>query len=201
MLQDKDCILLCPDPGRSSPQLSQWHDIADRVDDLSRFQRIEKYHSFPIWKDAHHHTLWGLCLELFLQWRIHMLSLHGLLFWLQLIMVTQHLITSNDVIQGIVTSSLVWVQCVSIRGTHLEQTLQYSNVATIVSSALNLLFSSKHSSLVVIYDLCGWADWDTLHFMVWQLCMTIQNMACLLCGCCHCWNAPPTVLTSTVWSP
>jgi len=34
-----------------------------------------------------------------------------------------------------------------------------------------------------------------------KICMAIWNMACLSC-CCHpCWNAPPTVLSSTVWSP
>jgi hypothetical protein len=33
----------------------------------------------------------------------------------------------------------------SIRGTHLAQTLRYSNVATIVFNALKPIFSSVHS--------------------------------------------------------
>ena len=38
------------------------------------------------------------------------------------------------------------------------------------------------------------AYWDTLHFMVWQLCMAVQNVTCLSRHYCHCWNAPPTTL-------
>jgi hypothetical protein len=39
---------------------------------------------------------------------------------------------------------------VSIRGIHLAQNLRYSNVATIASNALQPIFSSLHSFLVVI---------------------------------------------------
>ena len=41
-------------------------------------------------------------------------------------------------------------------------------------------------------DLCEWADEDVLHLMVWQLWMTIWNMACISCPCFHCWNTPST---------
>mgnify|MGYP001855146717 CR=1 FL=1 len=34
-------------------------------------------------------------------------------------------------------------------------------------------------------------DWDALHFVVWQLCVAIWNMACLSRHCYHCWNAAP----------
>jgi hypothetical protein len=40
--------------------------------------------------------------------------------------------------------------CMSIRGTHLAQTLWYSNVASIVSDTLNLTFSSVQRYLVII---------------------------------------------------
>lgn len=37
-----------------------------------------------------------------------------------------------------------------------------------------------------------WAGQDALHFMVWKLCMTVQNMACLPQHHYHSWNTPPT---------
>ena len=61
-------FLLWPDSGSWSFQLIQHCNIAVRIDDLSRFQEIQKKHPFPIQKDsAHHLTCWRLCLELFLQ--------------------------------------------------------------------------------------------------------------------------------------
>ena len=55
--------------------------------------------------------------------------------------------------------------CVSICGTHVAQTLWYSNIATIVSNALKLLFPG-HNPLILT---------DSPHFMVWQLCTAVQN--------------------------
>ena len=46
----------------------------------------------------------------------------------------------------------------SILGTHLAQTLRYSNVATIASNALQAIFSCVHSSLVVIRRFVSWCD-------------------------------------------
>jgi len=43
---------------------------------------------------------------------------------------------------------------------------------------------------MVITYLCGLADQDTLHFVLWQLCVAVWNMACLSHCCHHCWNAP-----------
>jgi len=40
--------------------------------------------------------------------------------------------------------------CVSIHGTHLEQTLWYFSTSTIVSNTLKTIFSPIHSSLVII---------------------------------------------------
>ena len=86
--------------------------------------------------------------------------------------------------------------CVSICGNHLAQTLQYSNVATIVFNALKSVFSSIHSSLVVIWR---WADLDALQFTVWQLCMAIQNVVCFSHCFPYCSNVHPLpVFTFTV---
>jgi len=55
MLQEKGCLPLWPDSGNSSLQLSQRHDVAVRVDGLSRFKEIQKDRPFPIPKDSAHH--------------------------------------------------------------------------------------------------------------------------------------------------
>jgi len=55
VLQEKGCLLPWPDSGNSSFQFSQRHDVAVRVDGLSRFKEIQKDHSFPIPKDSAHH--------------------------------------------------------------------------------------------------------------------------------------------------
>lgn len=128
--------------------------------------------------------------------------LHRLPFWLWLLVMSNGLITANDAIQDNVISVLYWfsrslqtlytvffLSCVSIYGTHLAQTLQYSSVATIDSNALKSVFSSIHSILVVIWR---WADLDAFQFMMWQLCMALQNVLCLShCFPC-CSNVPPT---------
>ena len=88
--------------------------------------------------------------------------LHGLLFWLQLTVMTWHLLISNDVIQESANFSLESVQEVlknwhmvfflflCEHRTHLAQTLQYSNIDTIVSNAQKLTLSSTPSSLTAI---------------------------------------------------
>jgi len=82
--------------------------------------------------------------------------------------------------------------CVSIHGTHLLQTLWYSNGVTIISSALKPIFSSVYRSLIIICWFT-WISWSRLSsFCVWQLCTAVRNVACLSHHCCHCWNAPPT---------
>jgi len=103
VLQEKGCLLLWPDSGNSSLQLSQCRDVAVIVDGLSGFkERITL--SYP------KRQCWQQCLELFLRWGIHLSPLHGLPFWLRLIVVTPHLVTSDDAIQETVTFSLVHVQ-------------------------------------------------------------------------------------------
>ena len=51
VLQEECCLLLGPDSGSSSLQLSQCYDGAVRVNGLPRFQEIQKDHSFPIPKE------------------------------------------------------------------------------------------------------------------------------------------------------
>ena len=69
------------------------------------------------------------------------------------------------------------IQCsfcyyVSISGTHLVQTLQYSNIAVIVSKTLKLMLSSIHSSLFIILWFMlhiwksAWLSWTWLVFHV-----------------------------------
>jgi len=55
MLQQKGYILLWPDSGNSSLQLSQCRNVAVRVDGLSGFKEIQKDHPFRIPKDSAHH--------------------------------------------------------------------------------------------------------------------------------------------------
>ena len=118
-----------------------------------------------------------------------MLPLHRLTFWLWFV-VTPHLIACiGSVGPDKVT---VFIQCsfrccISICETHLVQTLWYCSVATVVSNALKLAFSS----MVVIwwFAYMGWLRHPSFH--LW---MVIWNVACLSCCCCHCWNTPPTAL-------
>ena len=85
--------------------------VVMQVEGLSRLQENQKDHPFPILKDnAHHITHWGLQLEPFLWWGIHMLPLHELLFCFPFVMVTPHVVTSNDAIQEMATVSLILVQ-------------------------------------------------------------------------------------------
>jgi len=55
VLQEKDCLLLWPDFGNLSLQLSQRRDVAVRVDGLSGFKEIQKDHPFPFSRDSAHH--------------------------------------------------------------------------------------------------------------------------------------------------
>jgi len=88
---------------------SQHHEAAIRACGLSRFQEIQKDHTFTIPKiSAHHFTHWRLSWTTYLM-GMHMSSLNTLLFWCQLIMVTLHPVIPTDVIQESVTFSLMLV--------------------------------------------------------------------------------------------
>jgi predicted membrane protein len=77
---------------------------------LSGFKEIQYDHPFPIPKgSANHFTRWGQRHELFLLWGIHMSPLHGVPFWLRLVVVTPRHVTGDE-IQETVTFSLVLVQ-------------------------------------------------------------------------------------------
>ena len=53
--EEKESLFLWTDSGSLSLQLSQHCDVADRVDDLSKFKEIQKDHPFPIPNDSVHH--------------------------------------------------------------------------------------------------------------------------------------------------
>jgi len=55
VLKEKGCLLLWPDSGNSSIQLSQHRDVEVRVDGLSGFKENQKDHPFPIPKESAHH--------------------------------------------------------------------------------------------------------------------------------------------------
>ena len=53
MLQERVCLLLWPESGSSSLQLSQHHNVAVRADSLSVFQEIQKDQPLPIKMTGH----------------------------------------------------------------------------------------------------------------------------------------------------
>jgi len=55
MLREKGRLLLWPDSGNLSLQLSQRHNVTVRVDGLSGLKEIQKDHPFRIPKDSAHH--------------------------------------------------------------------------------------------------------------------------------------------------
>jgi hypothetical protein len=81
--------------------------------------------------------------------------------------------------------------CMSIRGTHLAQTLRYYIVANIIFNALNQTFNSVQSSLVAIRRMRLRAEGGALHFVSWQLCRAARYVACISHHSRHCWNAAP----------
>jgi len=149
-----------------------------------------------------HFTYWRLCLEFVLLWGIHVLPLHGLLFWLWLIVVTPHLITEKLSLSALYWFSRSWWTwklcsfsfCVSIHEIHLAKILQYSNVATIISNIMKLIFSSKHSSLVVVHQFMWISWWRHSSFHGVTAVPGCQNMVCLSSCCHHSWSTPLSTL-------
>jgi len=86
--------------------------------------------------------------------------------------------------------------CIRIHGTHLVKTLQYSNVASIVSNTSKLIFSSVHSSLVVICQFV-WMSWSRLSVCGVAPVHGCQEWGLTSCHCCQCRNTP---LTSSLYS-
>ena len=80
----------------------------------------------------------------------------------------------------------------NVHGSYLMQTWLYSNAATIISNTLKPIFHAQFPGCNLLIHIEDLADQDALHFMVWQLCMTIQNLVCLSHRCYHCWKAPST---------
>lgn len=100
-----------------SLQLRQCHSVADRVDGLPRFQEIQRNHSILVPENsARDFTSWGL--HLFLQWGIHLSPVHGVRFWLLVVVVAPHLVIGNDVnqetchLQPRIHSNGSWKTCI-----------------------------------------------------------------------------------------
>jgi len=92
--------------------------------------------------------------ECFVWWGVHTSPCHGLLFWLWLVVMIPQ-VQSSSALYGFSRSWQTYIWCpfcfvVSICEIHLMQTLQYSNVASIVSRAMKLILSSVRSPLVVV---------------------------------------------------
>jgi len=89
---------------------------------------------------------------------------HRLLFWLQLIMVKPVMMWSRKRSPSALSLfNRFWLtcsfsSCVSICGIHLAQTFQHSNITSIISNRLKIIFSSVHSSLVIICQFL-WMNW------------------------------------------
>ena len=92
---------------------------------------------------------------------------------------------------------------VSIDGTHLVQTSQYSKIVTTISNTLKPIFSSIQSSLVIIFRF-AWMSWWR-YFSFWGVTAvhghlehgsSFTSLLSLLKCTTHCF----TVLSSNVWS-
>ena len=101
--------------------------------------------------------------------------------------------------QYILTKSS-FCSCKSISGTHLVQTLWYSNSANVISNALKLMCSSVHSSLIVIYWwMSWWRHWcdscacQSGMWLVFHITVSTAEM----------YHPPPQCgrLASAIWSP
>ena len=123
-------------------------------------------------------------------------------FWL--IVATPYLVTGNDAIQETAIFSLVLVQQV-LTNLHRVFFLFLCEYVWVPLGANFAVFQhclhyfqcietdiQFHTEFPGSNLLIRWADGDTLHFMVWYLCMSIRNVACLSCHFHHCWNALTT---------
>ena len=108
LLQKEDCLLLRPDSGCLSLQLSQSCNIS-----------CQKWRILPFLsqKCTSLYLLRAASWTFSLMGNSHIPTL-GLLFWLQLVEVTPRLVTNNDVIQETVTFSLVVVQMI-LKNLHI----------------------------------------------------------------------------------
>ena len=134
-----------------------------------------------------------------LQWKCHISS--------SLIMWSGKLSSSGSYLCSRSWQTWIWCSfcfCVNICETHLAQTLQYSNAATITTNALKPIFSSVQSSLIIKQQFthmswsrcCSFHGVTTVHgHLEHGLSFTLQSLLQ------KCTTHYLTVLTSTVWFP
>ena len=83
--------------------------------------------------------------------------------------------------------------CVSIHGSHQMRTLRYSHGDT----TLKLIFSSIHSSLVIIhwFEQTGWSEHSSFCSVHTYSCTYPSRTLLVFSRCClHSWTTPPTTL-------
>lgn len=134
-----------------------------------------------------------------------------LMFWLWLILVTPHLVTSNYMIQKNITFKLLLVQlvltnlhtvfflflCEYLSQSHWSK-LWYSNITKTDSNTLKTIFSSVHNTLVVICWFVhfllmetlpiSWCDscvWPSRTWLVFHIAFAIAEAHHSLTQCAH----------------
>jgi len=203
MLQVKGSPLLWTDSGCLSLQFHKCHDVVVRVDGCFKFHEIQKDHPSIPKNSARHFSCRGLHLKLFLGWGIHISPLHGLSFWHWLVAVAPHLVTSNGTNQETITFSLILAQWV-VMDLHTmfflflcEHSLDSPGANFVIFQHCHHTPSNKLKPVFnFIFNFPGCylpTHMDglikTLHLVMWELCVTIQNVVSLSCHCCYWINA------------
>jgi len=81
----------------------------------------------------------------------------------------------------------------------MESTTDTKSTITLLDSVIDRANYQLKSSLQHSHHHQQICMDEIFYFVVLQLCMTVQNMTCLSCCSCHCWNIPP--ITSLYWHP
>ena len=133
-----------------------------------------------------------------------MLHTRSVFHWPKQVEVRRHQIQTIHIVQPRLAMSSMVIRCsfcsfVSICGTFLVQTSQYSNVATIFSNSLKPIFSCVRSSLVIIcwFMWMSWSQHFSFHGVTTvHVCQNVNcfSLLLLLRHTTHCL----TLLTSTV---
>ena len=128
-----------------------------------------------------------------------MSPLHRLPFWLRLVVVTPHLITSKAAVQETVSFVFVLVQYKVLTNLCTMFLLFLAEHLWDVPGANVVIFQHCHHHfqhseaelhLCDCNSLICTDDQNSLHFIACQLCTAVCNIPCFLNCCYHCWNAP-----------
>lgn len=155
-LQEKDCLLIWSDSGGSVLQLSQYCDVAVRVNDFSRFQESQRDHPFQSQKTMNVTLPMDDCLDFFSSVRnsrCRSVDCCCLYWWCYISpsIMMQSRILSTSATCWFNRSWKIWrwcsfCSCFNICWIHRAQDFQCFNVANITSNTLKPILSSMHSS-------------------------------------------------------